>query len=81
MGGGVGRARAALRALLALAGLVTVASVFGRYFFADAIANDSEIVSNLTAMAVALFPILRGAFEGRQRGGWREKSMLKRPQP
>jgi TRAP-type C4-dicarboxylate transport system permease small subunit len=41
--------------VLALAGLVTVASVFGRYLFNDAIAGDSEIVSNLTAIAVALF--------------------------
>ena len=41
--------------VLALAGAVTVASVFGRYFFNDAIAGDSEIVSNLTAIAVALF--------------------------
>ena len=37
------------------AGLVTVASVVGRYFFNDAIAGDSELVSNLTAIAVALF--------------------------
>ena len=42
-------------ALLALAGLVTVVSVAGRYLFTDAIAGDSEIVSVLTAVAVALF--------------------------
>jgi len=42
-------------AILAIAGAVTVCSVFGRYFFNDAIAGDSEIVSNLTALAVSLF--------------------------
>lgn len=41
--------------VLALAGAVTVVSVFGRYLFNDAIAGDSEIVSNLTAVAVSLF--------------------------
>jgi TRAP-type C4-dicarboxylate transport system permease small subunit len=41
--------------VLCCAGLVTVASVTGRYFFNDAISGDSEIVSNLTAIAVALF--------------------------
>jgi TRAP-type C4-dicarboxylate transport system permease small subunit len=41
--------------VLCCAGLVTVASVGGRYFFNDAIGGDSEIVSNLTAIAVALF--------------------------
>jgi TRAP-type C4-dicarboxylate transport system permease small subunit len=41
--------------MLCCAGLVTVISVGGRYFFNDAISGDSEIVSNLTAIAVALF--------------------------
>jgi len=41
--------------VLSLAGLVTVVSVAGRYLFNDAIRGDSEIVSNLTAIAVALF--------------------------
>ena len=41
--------------LLALAGLVTVVSVMGRYLFISPIRGDIEIVANLTAMAVALF--------------------------
>lgn len=41
--------------LLALAGLVTVVSVSGRYLFVSPIRGDAELVSNLTAMAVALF--------------------------
>lgn len=41
--------------LLAVAALVTVVSVLGRYFLTKAIAGDVEIVTLLTAMSVSLF--------------------------